>query len=109
MSDKAESKLVEEEDIDEDELEEGFLFGVENQVTQSLRKDVVATAKALKKAIAESKQKDAELQQVKAENQQVKAESLQKDAELQQLREELARLKGAGQDPSSQTQKRRKN
>ncbi|HME55519.1 MAG TPA: hypothetical protein VKM55_25160 [Candidatus Lokiarchaeia archaeon] len=92
MADHAESELVDEENIDEDELEEGFLFGVENQVTQSLRKEVIAKTKALKQSNAEIQQKDAEIQQDKAEIQ-------QKDAEIQRLREENRRLKSVHREP----------
>ena len=74
MADHAESELVDEENIDQDELEEGFLFGVENQVTQSLRKEVVAKAKALKRSKAEIQQKDAELQRLREENDRLKNE-----------------------------------
>ena len=106
MADHAESELVDEENIDVDELEEGFLFGVENQVTQSLRKEVIAKAKALERSKAEIQQKDAEIQQDKAEIQQKNAEIQQDKAEIQRLREENDRLKNAHRDSSTRPPKR---
>ena len=38
---------MDEENIDDDELEEGFLFGVENQVTQRFRKKVTELAETI--------------------------------------------------------------
>jgi hypothetical protein len=95
MADDAESKLVGEEDLDEDELEEGFLFGVENQVTKSLRKEVIDKNKDLKRKNAELQRKDAELQR--------------KDAENQRLCEENERLKDEHRHASNKNAKRHRN
>jgi hypothetical protein len=83
MAEETESKVIDEEDIDDDELEEGFLFGVENQVTKSLRTDVIAKNKENTRLRLEARlllqEKDAALQE--------------KDAVIQRLRAEIERLK----------------
>ncbi|MEX2682123.1 MAG: hypothetical protein Q6373_011015 [Candidatus Sigynarchaeota archaeon] len=94
MADHAESKLLDDEDIDEDELEEGFLFGVENKVTRELRKDVLAKITENKRLKSALQQKEAELKQKEAELKQKEAELKQKEAENQHLKREIDRLKG---------------
>ncbi|MBN2153543.1 MAG: hypothetical protein JW839_18960, partial [Candidatus Lokiarchaeota archaeon] len=74
MADHAESKLLDDEDIDEEELEEGFLFGVENKVTRELRKDMLAKIAENEKLKTALQQKEATLQQKEAENQRLKNE-----------------------------------
>jgi hypothetical protein len=82
MAEETETKVIDEEDIDDDELEEGFLFGVENQVTKSLRADVIAMNKEntrLKIAVREKevalKEKEVALQEKEADNQRLRAEN----------------------------------
>jgi hypothetical protein len=104
MAEETESKVIDEEDIDDDELEEGFLFGVENQVTKSLRTDVIAKNKeiTLLKLAAQAKEvsynatiqeKDATIQEKDATIQEKDATIQEKDAENQRLRAEIERLK----------------
>ena len=47
MVDEAESNVIDEEDIDEEE-DEGFLFGVDNQATKNLREYVITQNKLIK-------------------------------------------------------------
>ena len=86
MVEDAESKVIKEEGIDDDELEEGFLFGVENKVVKRLRKDYIAKEAENKKLKAKTEQLDAALQEKDAAIQ-------EKDAENQRLRAEIERLK----------------
>jgi hypothetical protein len=72
MAEETESKVIDEEDIDDDELEEGFLFGVENQVTKSLRKDVIAKNKEIKQLKLAAREKDADNQRLRAEIERLK-------------------------------------
>nr|MDO8086629.1 hypothetical protein [Candidatus Sigynarchaeum springense] len=96
MADGTESKLLDEEDIDEEELEEGFLFGVENKITKDLRRDVmsgIAENKKLKGALVE---KEATIQEKEATIQEKEATIQEKEAENQRLKDEIARLKRKG-------------
>jgi hypothetical protein len=86
MADHVESKLVDEENIDDEELEEGFLLGVENQITKSLRMDVMAKTAENKKLKTALQEKEAALQEKEAALQ-------EKYAENQRLKDEINRLK----------------
>jgi len=93
MVEDAESKVIKEEGIDDDELEEGFLFGVENKVVKRLRKDYIAKEAENKKIKAKTEQLDAALQEKDAAIQEKDAAIQEKDAENQRLRAEIERLK----------------
>jgi hypothetical protein len=86
MAEETESKVIDEEDIDDDELDEGFLFGVENQVTKSLRTDVIAKNKENTRLRLAARAKDATILEKDAALQ-------EKDAVIQRLRAEIERLK----------------
>ena len=93
MVEETESKVIDEEDIDDDELEEGFLFGVENQITKSLRKDVIAKNKEIKHLKKVMQEKEVELQEKEVALQEKEGALLEKDADNRQLRAEIERLK----------------
>jgi hypothetical protein len=107
MAEETESKVIEEEDIDDDELEEGFLFGVENQVTKSLRTDVIAKYKENTRLKLAARAKDATIQEkdiaLQEKDVALKEKDIalqekdvalkEKDADNQRLRAEIERLK----------------
>jgi septal ring factor EnvC (AmiA/AmiB activator) len=93
MVEDAEMKVIEEENIDDDELDEGFLFGVENKVVKRLRKDYIAKDAENKKLKAKTEQLDAALQETKTALHEKDVALHEKDVALQEKDAEIERLK----------------
>jgi len=93
MVEDAELKVIEEENIDDDELDEGFLFGVENKVVKRLRKDYIAKDAENKKLKAKTEQLNAMLQETKTALQETKTALQETKTALQEKDAEIERLK----------------
>ena len=70
-----EKEIIEEEQIDPEELENEFLFGVENAVVSNLRADLINALQAEERIRKEKQQVEQEKQRVEQENEKIRKEN----------------------------------
>ena len=89
MVQDAEQEVIDEEDMDEDELEEGFLYGVENQIVKRLRADVIEKDEIIEERNELLEKKDEIIEERNELLEKNEALLVEKNTEIERLKEEL--------------------